>query len=337
MFRVTSLTSMSDRQLNRWIKRIAAILVIGTIAFVGFYVFDRWRPPSAPIVDREVASLEAAVQADPSDIASRGRLADLYVTKGRYQEAVTQYQAILATGQSLELAHYGLGTAYQGLGDLDGAAKEFQAVVDIAKDGEMANVDPMLNSAYYALGEIALAQDRPADAVTALEAAVSIKRSDADALYLLGTAYVAVGKPDEAIGVIKQAIAFVPLGWSEPYVALGTAYAAKGDAAHETWAAAMAALSDGDGDTAMAKLQTITDGPAALDAAIGLGLAYERAGDGPTAAEWYRKALVIDPEDGAAKLGLTRVSPPASSTPAAPATTPLPALPAPGDLSGGNG
>src|SRR5512143_704589 len=102
MSRVTSLTSMSDRQLDRWIKRIGLIIAVGAIAFVGFYVFDRWRPPSAPIVDREVAALEAAVQADPADIASRGRLADLYVTKERYPEAIAQYQAILETGKQDE-------------------------------------------------------------------------------------------------------------------------------------------------------------------------------------------------------------------------------------------
>ena len=107
-----------------------------------------------------------------------------------------------------------------GLGQLDDAAKDYQAVVDIAKGGEMANVDPMLQASYYSLGSIAMQQARPADAIAHLEKALAIKRSDADALYLIGTAYVATGETDKAETALRAAVAFVPIGWSEPYVAL---------------------------------------------------------------------------------------------------------------------
>ena len=105
-----------------------------------------------------------------------------------------------------------------GLGQLDAAAKDYQAVVDIAKGGEMANVDPMLEAAYYSLGSIAMQQGKPADAIASLEKALAIKRSDADALYLIGTAYVATGETDKAETALRAAVAFVPIGWSEPYV-----------------------------------------------------------------------------------------------------------------------
>jgi tetratricopeptide (TPR) repeat protein len=331
MFRITSLTEISDRQLDRLLRRIAAILLIGLIAFVGFYVVDRWRVPATPMIDQRTASLEAAVRADPADIASRGQLADLYTAAARYPEAIAQYDAILGTGKEDELAHFGRGTALRASGDLAGAIVDFQAVVDIAKGGEMAHVDPMLNAAYFGLGAIALEQGRPKDAVAHLLAAVEIKRSDADALNLLGSAYLKAGEPAKAIEPLKRAIAFVPLGWTEPYTTLARAYQATGDPARSEWAGAMADLSSGDAMGAKARLLAISDGDAALEAAIGLGLVSETLGDDAAAADWYGKALAIDPANAEARLGVGRVSTPDVTT------TPLPDLPKPGQLEGGQG
>ncbi len=156
MFRVTSLAKMDDRQLNRWIRRLVLLLFVGTIAFAAFYTFDRWRPATTPIVDQRLAALEQAVRDTPDDVASRGQLADTYVAKGRFDDAIVQYDMIIEAGKDVELATYGRAGAYMGLDRLDDAARDYQAVVDIAKDGEMANADPMLEAAYYSLGSIAM-------------------------------------------------------------------------------------------------------------------------------------------------------------------------------------
>ncbi len=331
MFRVTSLTAMSDRQLDRWIKRIAALALIALVAFVAFYVFDRYRDPGPTMVDRNIIALEEVVRADPADITSRGQLADLYTAAGRYEDAIAQYGAILETGKETELAHFGRAKAYQASGQLDAAAADFEVVVGIAKEGEMAHVDPILNAAYFGLGAIALEQGRPDDAVTHLTAAVNIKRADADSWNLLGAALVDVGEPAKAIEALQKAVAFVPLGWVEPYVTMAEAYTALGQPARAEWANAMADLSAGKPDEARTRLLAITEGETALDAAIGLALIAETEGDGPAAVEWYTKALAIDPENAAARLGLGRVSDPAASA------APLPELPEPGAVEGGQG
>ncbi|HEX4897232.1 MAG TPA: tetratricopeptide repeat protein [Candidatus Limnocylindrales bacterium] len=310
---LASLTRISEGELDRLIKRIAAILVVGTLVFVGFYVFDRFRMPAPSMVDQTIASLEAAVREDPSDVASRGQLADAYVVAERYEDAVAQYDAILATGKADELAHFGRARANYALGSLDAAAADYQAVVDIAKEGEMAHVDPTLNAAFYGLGQIALDQDKPADAAKYLAAAVAIKRSDADALNLLGTAYVRNGEPAKAIEPLRSAIAFVPIGWSEPYMTLAQAYTDTGDPDRAEWAAAMADLSEERYDSATSRLEAILDGPAAIEATIGLALVSEVQGDAPAAAAWYRKALEIEPANASALLGLSRVSLPDAS------------------------
>ncbi len=327
MFRVTSLTKMDDRQLNRWIKRLALLLVAGTVLFVGFYALDRWRPATEPIVDRRLSALEQAVRDNPEDIVSRGTLADTYVAKGRFDDAIVQYNLILETGKEEELATYGRAGAYVGLEQYDLAAKDYARVVEIAKDGEMANVDPMLQASYYSLGSIAMKQAKPAEAIPFLEKALAIKRSDADALYLIGTAYAATGETDKAETALRASVAFVPIGWSEPYAAMADAFTKAGRTAMAEWAGAMADLAAGRPELAEPRLLAIVDSDAGLDVAIGLGILYETRGDTATAAQWYGKALAEDPENAAARLGMSRVGPTATS---------LPALPTPGAPGGAN-
>jgi tetratricopeptide (TPR) repeat protein len=307
MFRVTSLTEMSEVQLNRWIRRIALLSFLLLVGFIAFYAVDRFRAPSAAIIDRQVAAAEEAVAAKPGDIAARGALADLYVSKGRYQDAVSQYTEILATGKADELAYFGRARAYRLLEQLDPAIADYKKVVDIAITGEMAKVDPTLQSAYFSLGEIAMAQGKSADAIPYLEKALGIKRSDADALLLLGRAYMDTGKTDDGAALVRRAIEFVPVGWVEPYQALADGYTKAGKTTLAEWAGAMVDFQSGRVDQAEARLKAIADGEARLDAAVGLGLLYETKGDLASASEWYAKAIAIDPQNDAARLGLGRV------------------------------
>jgi tetratricopeptide (TPR) repeat protein len=306
-----------DRQLTAWIRRLALLLIVGIFAFTAVYLYDRWRPSPPPIVDQRLAALEDAVRANPADVAARGQLADTYVETGRFSDAIAQYDAILATGKVEELARFGRGRAYFALGQLDAAAADYQAVVEIARGGEMAAVDPRLEAAYYQLGSIAMQQGKPQDAIGFLEKALAIMRSDADALYLIGTAFVATGQVDKAVTVLRASVVFVPIGWSEPYAALADAYTKAGAAPLASWAAAMADLAAGKIAEAEVALKSLTGGDAALDASVGLGLLYESRGDTASAATWYRKAVEIDSFNNAALMGLGRVASRSSPAPAA--------------------
>ena len=327
MFRVTSLTKMDDRQLSRWIKRIALILVAGTVLFTGFYVLDRWRAPTTPIVDRRLSALEQAVRDDPEDIVSRGSARRHVRRQGplRRRDRPVQRDP-RRPARRAELATFGRAAAYMGLEQYDLAAKDYERVVEIAKDGEMANVDPTLQAAYYSLGSIAMKQGRPADAIPFLEKALAIKRSDADALYLIGTAYVATGETDKAEIALRAAVAFVPIGWSEPYTAMAEAFTKAGRTA-------MAAVGRRDGRPCRRTSRTSPNrassrsstGTPRSTPAIGLGLLFETKGDTASAAEWYGRPWRSGPENAAARIGLSRVGPGGSA---------LPALPTPGTPGG---
>jgi Flp pilus assembly protein TadD len=306
MFRVTSLTEMSDAQLSRWIKRLALVCFVVLVAFVAFYAVDRFRMPAAPIMDRELTAMEEAVRADPADVSARGRLADAYFIAGRYDEAITQYSEVIRTGEKDEAAYVSRGVAYERKGDLDAAAADYAKVVEIAKDTELANVDPMLQTAYYGLGSIALAQDRADEAIEPLNKALLIKRTDADTLNLLGAAYVRAGQPAKAFEPLRKAILFVPAGWAEPYQSLADAYAATGETEQAEWAGAMAAAMTaltqqppGDTSAAMARLEAISVGAAGLDARIGLGLLAKGDGEKKAVASGTEGHPVVMPSPSA--------------------------------------
>jgi tetratricopeptide (TPR) repeat protein len=319
MFRVTSLTQMPEQQLNRWIKRVALLFFAVLVAFIAFYAVDRFRAPAAPIVDREVAQLEETIRANPADAAARGQLGERYFVKGRFDEAVTQFTALIDANMEVMPASFGRARALQELGQLDKAITDYEKVVEIGLTGEMAGIDPVLAAAYFGLGQIAMTQGRAQDAVDHLTKSIEISRTDADTLLALGNALLAVDLPEQAIDRLDLAIRLVPVGWSEPYIALETAYTATGKPALAEWAGAMAAFNAGDIPTARTELTALIEGDQAVRATASLGLIAEAEGDTAGAADWFRKALAIDEDDATATLGLARVTVPVASPAASPA------------------
>ena len=311
------LTAPSDRTTNRLIVGSILVLVIG-IPLIGLlYFFDQYRTPGPSLVDRDIQVAQEAVTKNPNLLTARLALAQAYAKNGRYADAVGQYDQILGVAPDAATALLGRGSAEIALDRLDAAAADFQKVVDAAKDGEMANVDPQLESAYYSLGVIALKKDQPKDAVVSLASAVQIKRTDADALNLLGTALLQAGEPQRAVTATRQAIALVPIGWCDPYVQLQTAYAALNDTAGAQYAGGMVALCQNRPEDAKATLGSLTSGAYAVDALIGLGLVAEAQSDTAAAVDAYSKVLEKDPQNFAANTGLSRIGGIPSSGPAA--------------------
>jgi Flp pilus assembly protein TadD len=159
--------------------------------------------------------------------------------------------------------------------------------------------------------------------------ALRIDRADADAMNLLGTAYLANGKPKDAVDVLRRAVAFVPTGWCEPYAGLTTAYTSLGDAAGAGYAGGMVAFCEGRPDEAKAKLQPLTNGAVAVDAMLGLALIAAAEGDIDTATTLYTKVLEKDPENFSAITGLKGLATSdhgATPAPSAPAASPSAAV-----------
>ena len=329
-------TTSSDRTLNRLIVGAVLVLAAGIPLIGAIYLLDRFVIAPPAIVDQKVVQLETAIRESPNNLSLRLRLAGAYTAAGRLDEAVAQFDEVIAAAGSLKpedavgflkTSRLGRGDALRLKGDLAAATVEYQAVADLAKDGEFASVDTELGSAWFALGSIALDGGRATDAVVDLEAALVINRTDGDTLHLLGRAYLAAGRADDAVTSVRRAIQFVPIGWCEPYSTLADAYRALGRTEAATVASSMAAFCGNEPADVRPTLRGLVDGPAGLDARVALGLIAEVGGDPGAAAEWYRRALVLDPDDVTASSGLARVTAATPAGSAGPSSPPASAAP----------
>lgn len=306
--------NLTDRQINRAIKGLAVALILGVPLVAGFYWLDR-HPDSGPSLnDRAVAAAEEAVRANPNDLSTRNHLAAAYVSAGRFADGIAAFSEVLKASPTDRAALLGRGLAYLQTKELDSAAADFEALVDLAKAGEFAMTDPQLEQAYYELGVIALEQSRPADAATHLRAALAINGADADALSSFGLALIRSDDPTTGVQALRRAVQFVPSGWREPYQGLVEGYTALGNADGTAFAGAMVAFCDGRLDEAAAALQPLTAGPMAIDAHLGLALVAAFRGDTVQARSEYEVVLTADPGNTSALIGLSQLASPHDST-----------------------
>lgn len=300
-------TSPGDRTLNRMIAGVILVLIIG-IPLVGvLYFFDQYRDPGPSLADRATQSAEEAVRTSPNSTSARFTLAELYAAKGRNADAMTQYDEILKAEPGATTVLIARGRAEVALNQVDAAAADFQKVIDANKDKELAKVDAELEKAYYNLGALELKRGQPGKAADLLAQAVRINTTDADALYLLGTALVQSGDPKSGTDSLRLALALVPTGWCEPYGALGTAYTAQADSAGSQYANGMLALCERRYDEARTQLTAASSGTYAVDSFVGLGLLAEEQGDAAAASAAYEQALAKEPQNFLATIGLGRV------------------------------
>jgi tetratricopeptide (TPR) repeat protein len=315
-----ALGAVSDHTLNRILLGLIALLVIGLPTIAVVYFVDRNVDPGPPVAERAIAVAEEAVRAEPNKLSNRLGLALAYAAADRQADAIAQFDEIIKVEPQHRAALLGRAAAHVASDDLDAAARDYQALVDATDGGEMAVVDPQREAAFYGLGSIALAQDRPADAAAMLTEALKINRTDADALNLLGAALIRTGDTENAIKALRAAIALVPSGWCEPYVQLSVAYTAEANVAGARFANGMVALCERRTAEAEALLSPLIEGPFALDALIGLGLAAEERGDQTAATDFYSRVYAADPTDFDAIAGLNRLggaTPVASPAPSA--------------------
>ena len=303
-----SARTLSDRTLNRLIIAALLILAIGVPAMIAFYWFDRHVDAGPSLISREITAAEDAVRQNPNLLSARLALAYDYLAAQQYTDAVSQFNEALKADAGNKSALMGRGKAYFSSAQLDLALPDFQQVVDAAKGTDLETSDPQVEEALYYLGSIAVKQDRAADAVAALEQALSINRADADASYLLGVAYLATNKPDDAINALQWAVSFVPSGWCDPYSALVRAYTATQQPDGTQYATGMVAYCEGRLDDAATALQPITVSPTLGDKALlGLGLIAEARGAMDQAKGYYEQLLAKDPKNDNAIAGMNRI------------------------------
>lgn len=299
--------SVSDRTLSRLLRAGIIVLVIGIPLFGVLYFFDQHVSSGPSLADRQVQTAEVTVRQSPNSLGARLALAEAYRQAHRLDDALKQYDQILRLDGGNRGALLGRGAVLMAKGDLNGAAEAYKKITGDKVKAEFAGIDPQLQEAYYYLGSIYARQNRTADAIAQLEAALKIDQTDADAWYLVGTLQLKQGATDKAVSAFRQALLFVPTGWCEPYQQLAVAYQKLGQAPQAEYAGAMLDFCRKKPAEATKRLQALTSGPEQLDSLLGLGMIAESTNSRDEAIGWYRKVLAVDPKNATAISALSRL------------------------------
>ena len=330
MHEAGTLKAPSDRTLNRLIVGMILVLAVGIPLIGALYVVDQYRSPGPSLTDRAILLAEEAVRRNPNQVSARLGLAVAYRDAKRYADAIAQFGEVLRVQPENRDALLGRGRVELETGALAPAQTDLQKLVTVIEADETAVDDPNLEAAYYFLGSALLKQGRTNDALVELTKALQMDATDADALYLYGTAKARTGDNQTAILALRKAALLVPTGWCEPYAALAQAYGALSNAEGVRYAEGMAAGCALQADQARAKLQPLITGMFAADAWAGLGLLAEQLGDQNEAYADYANAYRLDSANFGAVNGLQRLG--GLHSPA-PTSVPLPSTPT---TTGGN-
>jgi tetratricopeptide (TPR) repeat protein len=295
----------SDRLLTLFLRIGVAVLVIGLVGLGFLYYRDQHVAQAPSMLQQQINLTEAAVRKNPNSIDARLQLGLVYQQAKRYDDAVAQFDQVLTVAPDSKDALVAKGVALVEKGDLENATAPLTKVTKATRKGEFANSDSVLGAAYYYLGVIAIRQQQPDVAIEQLRHSLNIAPTDSDAMYQVGLAQLQQGKPANAVATFQNALRFVPTGWCEPYQQMQTAYTSMKKPELASYASAMAVFCTERVDEAKAQLTTLTSGPAAVDAMLGLGLIAESQSDIKGAVAWYEKALAKDPKNVAAMSSLS--------------------------------
>jgi len=309
----TLLTSLQEKlfsstyQLQRIVILVAIALVLAVVSFGSYYYYDRYYNPQPKSADVMLSEAEKAVRDKPDDPEVRLNLAETYMVNSRFDDAIALAKQVMEAYPENHRAWFVFGVANALGGKPAEAIDPLQKFLDASKDAEMPGLNKTLQSAAYYLGDSYLRLNQPDKAVAPLENAVNWSKTDADAMYKLGMAYIGIKRYEEALGMFQSATRFVP-NFTECYQGMVVAFEALNAPDYANYARGMVAYSKKDYESALTLLkassQKIADFPPVHN---GLGLTYEALGDLQNAKTSYETAVKLDPEDFAASTGLQRV------------------------------
>lgn len=326
----------SVRPLDAIIAAVA-VVVLGLALFLGISVWQNNRTiAQATPASREVQTLIATVKKNPNDIDARMQLAQAFAVAGRDKDAVQQYKAVLTVAKDYTPALSGLG--FIALKQKEHATGEryFRRVVDLLEGKVSAGRDAQLETAYFYLGTALLEQKEYEDAAANFKAALRIRRDAADTHYALAVCLREMDSIEAYRESLGNALMFDPkmpeanydMGMLELKTDKDEAQAAEHfrmsiEAAPNTALPreALATLGKAPDRLAAAKKLRTTDvkkalaearvaaalDPQSVEAFVLLGDLWSELDNAEKAGEAYRKVLVLDPDNKAAKAGIDRM------------------------------
>ncbi|HEY3939832.1 MAG TPA: tetratricopeptide repeat protein [Bryobacteraceae bacterium] len=133
----------------------------------------------------------------------------LHKQHGRLDEAIAAYQQALALNPQFANAHYNLGNAHRAKNNLEPAAESFRLAVKCS-----VKADPVHGHALAALGQVLAAVGRADNAIPYLQEALTLMPDDPELWYLCGCLENSRKEYVAAIACFQNALRLAP-GWAE--------------------------------------------------------------------------------------------------------------------------
>jgi tetratricopeptide (TPR) repeat protein/TolB-like protein/predicted Ser/Thr protein kinase len=164
-------------------------------------------------LSKSMTACQHSVALDTNLASGYTCLGTVYTTRGRYEEAVEQFQRAVQLDSTSEDAYRGLASAYEKLGKLGEAEKTYQLAIQMR---------PQYWAGYQWLGSFYGHQARYADAARQLNQAIALAPDDPHGYRNLGGVYILMGDYKKAIESLRKAIDLSPT--SEAYSNIGIAF-----------------------------------------------------------------------------------------------------------------
>ncbi len=300
--------TIDTNHMEKLVKRTLLVVIGLFIAFGSYYYWDRYAHlgDQSPL-QREVADLQTIVRQNPNDPQPRLALAEYYLRGKNYQDAIDQAQQVLAAIPDSDRALFVLGVASTQSGKSAAGVRFLEQFMALRSDAGGTAGDMVTQAGLYYLGIDYANLGRLDDAIQVLNQALVINPTDADTLYQLGLAYLRSNKPESGLEYFLRAVSLVP-NFTEAYQAMADCYTALSQPAFAIYAQGMEAYSLQDYHKAARLLndaiQQLPDEPQVY---LGLGLTLEKLGDFNAAGVNYLHVLELDPDNFLATHSLGRV------------------------------
>lgn len=254
---------------------------------------------SAPTGDTSgdpVTALEHAVAADTGNTELRLRLAEAYLAANRTDEAVRQYEAVIATAGEKSAAgreasrrmRYAIATRHAERGELDQAITLF---------GELAREYPDNVLIHYSLGVASLLRGSEDQARSAFERVLELDPSYANAYVNLASVYEREGNMERAVVLLQRATEAAP--GSQP----AQRARARLDIIEGRLLVAQGSLAD----AAAAFERALESEPANREALTDLAATQSRLGDTVAERNTYVRIVNAYPDDQRSRLHLVEL------------------------------
>src|SRR5437773_1665431 len=201
-----------------------------------------------------------------------------FVASGKYSEAIIELKNAVNAAPGLAEAHYQLGLAYAGLGQLGDSRREFETTLQL---------DPTNTWAQLYYGNFRLLDRKFEDARSRAELILKDNRGQVEALILLGNSYAGIISLNAAIKDLKHAFEAEPkLLPSYLDLTSDSTFHAQPELAEQAYK------------------QAIATSDRSVEAHLALGNFYLHTKRTQQAEEQFRAALAIDPQSRDANMAL---------------------------------